>query len=297
MDVARPDLASALAARPVERKPVLPPSNPGYQAQSAAEKQASLWRELSTPYATRPDPGSAGVGRSFIDTLKALFIPILEKTFSDPADSRAPHTKIFHPFGSVAKVVFEPAAGSPYSGLFQSGAVGIARLSQATGDGSKIPGIGLKLLVDGRPSVNVHAIPSFDPQTSDDFFLRAPSNVIPPPKGLVLRFLNWVASFVANPLRRPVDALAATNPAGEPVAEPKAPYQILFQPADAHFDPAFHGDFRDGLAQIPSGTVIYRLVARENGSDREVVLGDLRTQSRFVASEYGDRELSFEHAR
>jgi hypothetical protein len=303
---------------PVSATGEVRPGDAGYESGSAAAKQECIYRAVvSTTYTTLPKIGSAGVGDAFKDTIGALRLGQLAKTFKEATDARCARTKIFHPFGAVATVSYEPAMATeglaqgllgakapatpvpahPYTGFFKTGGLGIARLSLATDEKTFIPGIALKLLVDGKPSVNIHAIPSFDGQTGRDFFERAPSNSIPTPSNFVIKLLTKLFAFVANPLYRSVAPIAAIEPNGSVVAAPRAPYQIFFRAADVHFDPAATTDFRDELASIPPGTVIYQVYAREKDSTTEVHIGDVRTTSRFVASSFGDRELHFEHVK
>jgi hypothetical protein len=190
----------------------------GHVSVTALERDA-LWDQVrARPYTTLPALGSRGVGEHLWDTLQALRKKVLERTFSTASDVRPERVKLFHPFGSVASVVYEARAGHPYTGLFASGGEGLARLSLATDDESYIPGIALKLFVAGAPSVNIHAIPSFEPQRGRDFFERAPSNVIPPPTDTAIRLFMKLAARVADPLRRPEDHVA--SPPWAPTARP-----------------------------------------------------------------------------
>jgi hypothetical protein len=270
---------------------------PAYQAGAPQAKQAALWREVSAvPYGELPALGSHGVGETFWDTVQALRKKVLERAFSDTADVRVERTKLFHPFGSVAEVSYEPVAGTPYTGLYATGGAGLARLSLATDADAYVPGIALKLFVAGRPSLNVHAIPSFDPQSSADFFERAPSNQIPEPSAFAIKLFMKVAAKVANPLRRPVEHLARVQADGTAVASPVSPVRLFFRPADVHFPANSKRDFRDLLASVPVGTVIYHVYG-VSAAGVEAHIGDVRTRSPFVASSYGDRVLSFDHER
>lgn len=267
-----------------------------HEARSPAAQRDAVFAEVSAvPYGALPRVGSRGVGSHLWDTISALRLGLLERTFATASDERAPRTKIFHPFGSVAKVRYEARGGHPYTGLFETGGEGLARLSLATDEKTYIPGIAMKLFVQGGPSVNVHAIPSFDPQTSRDFFERAPSNEIPPPSNVAIKLFSKLARRIADPLRRPVDHLAAVRPDGACVSDPVAPRRIHFRPAEVHFPADSTADFRDLLATIPAGTVIYAVHAET--PEGEVHIGDVRTCSPFVASEWGDRVLHFQHAR
>lgn len=289
----------------------------------AAAQQEALWtRAAAEPYATLPKVGSAGFQHTVRDTKAAFDKGHLRRSFDLDQDARPERTKTFHPFGAVAKVVFEPHQGvagvigrlpdgtevpaepHPYTGLFRSGAVGLVRLSLADDEDPYIPGVALKLLVDGAPSANVLAIPSFNGQESRDFFLRSPTNVLPGTSDLTGFLQKLTLGFfiriqrraVPHPLILSVDRLAATERSGARVEAPRAPFQLELRPAEAHFPADAQGDFRALLAaHVPAGTVIYRLFGRDEGSSTWWYLGQVRTQSPFVASAYGDRELHFVH--
>lgn len=272
------------------------PAGPAYEAGAPEAKQAAVFAEASAvPYGELPRVGSRGAGANAWDSLRALRTRLLEPTFAETTDARPPRSKIFHAFGSVAQVRYEALPGHAYTGLFATGGVGLARLSLAIDEATYVPGIALKLFVAGRPSVNVHAIPSFDGQASRDFFARAPSNEIPPPSGAAVRLLARVIARVADPLRRPVDHVAAVTPDGAPVSSPCAPRRIHFRPAEVHFPADAQEDFRALLATIPVGSVIYEVWAETPSG--EVRIGRVRTTSPFVASAWGDQVLHFHHAR
>ncbi len=56
-------------------------------------------------------------------------------------------------------------------------------------------------------------------------------------------------------------------------------------------------DVRLGLAQIPAGTVLFRVKARASAAAEPELIGSLAIESQFVASEFGDRALFFQHMR
>jgi hypothetical protein len=102
--------------------------------------------------------------------------------------------------------------------------------------------------------------------------------------------------LIADPLNLSVDHLAAVKSDGSKVTHPKTPEKIYLRPAEVHFDPETTEDFREELSRIPPGTVIYRMFGSDwKGSTNEIYVGDIQTESHFVASTFGDRVLSFEH--
>lgn len=288
----------------------------------ASAQQEALWQRVSaTPYETLPKVGSAGFQHTFKDTTAAFNKAHLRRAFDLDQDARPDRTKTFHPFGTVAKVVFEPHQGvagvigrladgtvipaepHPYTGLFRSGGVGLVRLSLASADDPFIPGVALKMLVDGAPSANVLAIPSFNGQDGRDFFLRTPTNVLPGTSDLgflgkltIGLFIRIQQRAVPHPLVLSLDRLASVDKSGARVEHPRAPFQIELRPAGVHTPAADETDFRTALAaHVPAGSVIYNVFGRDEGASTWWYLGALRTQSGFVASAYGDRELHFVH--
>lgn len=284
----------------------------------ARSQQEALWaRVAAEPYATLPRVGSAGFQHTFKDTAAALSKGHMRRAFDLDQDARPVRTKTFHPFGTVAKAVFEAHGAGvvarlpegarpgphPYTGLFRTGSVGLVRLSLADDEDPYIPGCALKLLVDGAPSANVLAIPSFAGQESRDFFSRSPTNVLPGTKGLgfmgklsIGLFIRIQRRAVEQPLVLALDRLAAVNRDGTRVEAPRAPFQVELRPAEAHLPADCADDFRTALAaRVPAGTVIYRLFGRDEGEQAWWYLGDVRTESGFVASAFGDKELHFVH--
>ncbi len=54
---------------------------------------------------------------------------------------------------------------------------------------------------------------------------------------------------------------------------------------------------RLALAELPKGTILYNVHVRESANSDLALLGELVTESEFVASEYGDKQLFFQHMR
>jgi hypothetical protein len=222
----------------------------------------------------------------------------LAQSFDLAEDVRPDREKVFHPHGTVAQVRFEPDPSTPYTGIWRSGAAGVARLSLGADDRQYISGIAVKLFVDGQPSVNLHAIPGLDAQQSRDFFERSPSSSIPDPTSRTFRFANIFLGRVANPTRRSVAALGATDARGNVIADGRSPSSIRFVPRqNLGFAPDTQRDFRSELGDIRSGEVVYDVYGRASDGAAEQRLGAIRLESRFVASRFGDRELSFQHQR
>ena len=276
----------------------LPLTGPAYQAMSATAKRDRLWRAISqTPYPTLPPIEGQGItAKGALESVRILANSrMLAQAFDIREDVRVDHEKIFHPFGTAARVRFEPDPSTPYTGVFRSGAAGIARLSLGADEQQYISGIAVKLFIDGQPSVNLHAIPGLDAQESRDFFANAPATTIPDPTDTKFRFANLFLSRVANPTRRSVSALAGVDTRGNRIVQPSSPSGVRFVPArGVNFSPTTTRDFREELGGLRPGQVIYELYTTDTPPRR---LGALRLESTFVASRFEDRQLSFEHQR
>ena len=152
--------------------------------------------------------------------------------------------------------------------------------------------------MDGKPSVNFHAIPRDGAQKSKDFMAATlDTKIDPTPLDWFLRF-----SSKADPTHRKTDHVAAVTPAGEVVAEPKSPFRLEFRPSQEirYSSPPAWGseDFRDSLAKIQVGSVLYEVWAvPAEGQGQPLLIGKLRTESAFVASAFQDTRLHFNHAR
>lgn len=295
---------------PVITSTTLSPTVSGadYQVKTGAEKRDLLWKQVeASAYETLPATDSAGVlaGKTVLEKLdhgvKLLDFSYLGNTFDQAQDVRPSHEKLFHPFGAVAKVKVVPREGHPYTGMFSQPSIGLARLSLAIDEAKYAPGMALKFMVDGKPSVNTIAVPTLDPQESRDFFEKAPTNRFPVTDGVAFRTVNALLTYggkVGASNELPVDNLAAMGPDGQTVAEAKAPYKLEYRPSGAHFDPKTTVDFRTELGKIPVGTVLYEIWGQEEKDSKEMKhLGDIVTESPFVASQFGDKELNFQHAR
>jgi len=282
-----------------------------YEGLSAGEKQDILWEQISRdPYSNDDLPKS---NPNIFSRLNLLFAPFLKKSFTHTSDE-IPGTrqKLIHTYGSVAKIDFRVTSNSSFTGIFQSGGIGFARLSLANQDSSSfIPGMALKILLDGQPSVNFHVMNSLEGQgTNKNFFERRFRNIIPDPTSVSLRILaksfalaNWLLPGGAenrpeSETNMPVYEHAAVDSSGIPVSKVYAPYVAVFTPnPEIAWSPDTTDDLRVNLARIPRGTVLYTVAVQRGLRTEEEVIGEIVTGSPFVASRYGDEILFFQHSR
>ncbi len=286
-----------------------PPAN--YESLTAVAKADWLWESLiaGTAYhpTTQPDLKMAS---------PAAFLKVVapRKTLAWTLDNQtdlmaADRPKIIHAQGTVALVALEIDDNSRFTGALApapvGGGVGLLRMSLAvppSGKKAVTPGIGLKLLVDGAPSLDLLAMNHTVGQGRDiNLFsntfthdLTEEHTELRPPQEFLQKFFNRVSTA---PRRLTIDHLAATATDGSTAADPQRPGRLVFAPhADVLrvFRGRAHEDFRDTLALIEPGACLYDVLAVD-GKD-ESSIGRIRLRKHFTASAGGDR-LFFRHVQ
>jgi predicted flap endonuclease-1-like 5' DNA nuclease len=282
-----------------------------YKSASAAGKQAILWKAVEGTRYSKVPP----IQFSFIYFgIRFLSLPFLSQPFDVTLDVRPPRTKWLHQFGTIAKAEFVPNLNPPpnyeeiyppFSGLFETGALGVVRLSLAMNTRFYITGISLKLFVDGKSSQNLVANPSLDPQDTKNFFElgmtdRLPESVkfpfgLPPARALS----NWWMGMISPPRDQPVAHFARVKSNGDPVTNPRVPYQVFCIPASDELmqDPNTTEDFRALIGKIKPDTVLYRVHARASEDGPWIPIASIKNTSKFLTSEFDDRVLSYHHTR
>lgn len=272
-----------------------------YDALSTREKQDVLWENIVASYNNEPQPEivTGGFWRT-LEILKGLFS--LSPTFDYTSDEMPKgRKKIIHANGSVAKMVFVPASGHPFTGIYQSGGRGLVRLSlaQAPTDTSYIPGMAVKFFIDDHASLNLHVMNDLGGQGDDwNFFAKTFSNKIAHPTGWTLKAIEKIFEWTRSPANDlPVSHLARWNEQGEPIAMPVAPEQLFFKPVTtvASIIPSeSREDFRLSLEGVPLGAIyeVYGELA-----ERSYLIGTIHLESPLLASQYGDSNLFFQHQR
>jgi hypothetical protein len=291
-----------------------------YNQLTALEKRDYLFETgiRATVHATLPDV-TLGVPLFLGSALDSFAHHLLRDTVTRVGDElETPKNKLFHTYGTTAKVQFTPDLATPYTGLFAENAAGLLRFSYAgpvIGIGI-VPGLGLKLLIDGdHPSENAVLMRMLDGQSEHSVFEHPFTNLLPDPnltnaimRGVKQRFETVVAA--PHGLDQPVDNFARVQVNGQPVTgEVRAPFRVILAPTrDARLKSNPQIDFRVDLARnIPEGTTIYDVLALDEADDDRSVdiealvpkarrIGGLTTESEFIASAYGDYRLFFKHS-
>lgn len=270
-----------------------------YQTWKGCEKRDYLFEKKIEPskYNILPPYITGG----FQALLGAGALLDLDRSFTHSSDEMPEgRLKIIHTYGSVAAVQFEAAEDSPYSGLFQ-GACGLVRLGWAAPPAplvGYIPGMAIKLFIDGLASANMHVMNSLDGQGRNaNFFEKTFSNELERPSNpLLLAGVKVFEKFVSNALLLDVSHVALFDQNALQAREVKAPQRIYFIPTgEVQLPKVAKKDLRLQLEEIPRDTVLYNVYGEEENGE-QFYMGQLTTVSRFVASSYGDQKLFFQHS-
>ncbi len=289
-----------------------PPS--GYSAMSAVQKLDVVWEDMILPtkhlLTELPSQRLPFQEKPLVAAQVILKRDELEKALTRTDDFMEPgRPKIIHGVGSTAKVELEINPDSPFTGLLgpssHQRAIGLLRMSLVGAVGPRMaytPALALKLFVDGQPSCDLLAMNHTVGQGRDhNMFsntmttdLTHAHNELRPPQKVMKIFFNRVSH---EPRRLTVDHFCRQGRDGALVDTAIAPDRLIFSPKQgpsAAFVKQEGVDFRRVLGSLEPGTVLYDVLA-VSGSDA-VPLGELRTASRFVSSDAGDR-LYFRHVQ
>jgi hypothetical protein len=283
-----------------------------YETWSGPAKRDFLWNERILPNQYRYfNPTHIGTACKV-----ALNAPVsmlsLFQSFDHPSDEVPKififnRRKVLHPIGVVAKVRFHTTSGAFTGLLGEKDVVGLVRLSLAAPLLPGVPftpGMALKLFVDGKPSVNTHALNSLDGQGRDVSFFRYPFNTeVPAPRSSLLKAAAvWFSFFSTNPLRLGVKPFTSWRKDGTQVANPSALYSLSFEaPTETkvlynQLTSAWgrETDFRTLLQQFKAPLVLFNVYARSPQGSLYPI-GELELEDSPVASSYSENNLFFNH--
>lgn len=277
-----------------------------YKVKSAKDKQALIFQKsVQNPYSETDILRQSNP--SAFSLLKLLSVKRLAKSFTNPNDEfYSKKIKLIHTYGAVAKVKFNITNSTKYTGLFQSGAFGIIRLSLAKLGLPYTPGIALKLFVDGKKSQNMFAMYSLDGQKNNyNFFENNFESKIDEPKSGALQIiarkfkkaLVRLGSDHKDPTLQSSTDLAAVTSNGKAVEQPIVPFSLVFEPtAEAQMSSA-EGNLllRVATEQYSKDLILYNVYTRSVENAPKELLGEIILESRFISNEYGDKKLFFQH--
>ncbi len=286
--------------------------NISYEKLSAAQKKNQLWKDIiKTQYHVIPPYEDTGASKL------QLFNPLFAiKAFTHGSDTMIKdRKKHIHSSGSVIQVRFDAEKGHPYTGLFETGAKeGLLRISlaKAPEKNSYLPGFGLKFLIDGQASKNIMAMYSLDGQSSPHIFENTFSNVIEPPHSFAAKALekSFALGLKSIGCKGKTTALTTKHMAsvtenGNSVSEIKAPYRLRFVPSEelkAMTANLKEGeDFRKVINGKGEGLHLYTVIGEHSAQDEcgvySYTVGHIHASSNFIASEFGDHSLYFQHQK
>jgi hypothetical protein len=264
-----------------------------------------IWKLISESEYKELPPFSAS---TFSDTLKLLRPSYSSQAFVDEAILKDGRRKIIHTLGSVILVKYV-ATNHSYSGIFESGALGLMRLSLATApsEDNYTPGFGLMFFIDNMPPLSILAMPSIDAQTVPNIFLNSYLTALKTPKS---KFSTWLLNhmftnslerlgfFEHDPLRLSVSHLAEFLTDGTKAKTVRAPFELIFTPTVEAINLLYgirdNDDFRVKLANKGKDKPLFDVYAKDKNSD-QVLIGQLIGISNFKSSKFGDEKLHFKH--
>ncbi len=271
-----------------------------YQSLDGCAKQEYIWDNRIEPSVYTRLPAVTGSWASLFSSISSIFF--LNQTFDHTSDALpGGRQKIIHSHGSVAKIDIEIDDTSPFSGIYAPGeSCGLARLSLAGAESSLgyTPGMGLKIFLDNKASVNFHVMHSLNGQGKNrNFFANTFTNWLPQPKGFILNSIALGIAVTGRELNRlPIVHGARVTRDGKQVSIIKSPKQIAFVPLQSTAISAVsRTDFRIDLATIAESSGLYEIHGLTQ-NDKWIKIGKVTLTSRLIASEFGDRHLFFQHA-
>ena len=313
--VTRAAAVAALAATASAADAWPPP--PGYGAFSAERKADFLWSAI-----TADESGAAFMNP--LETLAYAASPAyLRKMETVALDWRErDHRKITHGIGAHARahIQWEP---NSYSGMFSSSSADhcIVRMANAAMPGTVAmtaygPNLAIKCLNDGAESANLQALWQLDGyaelphgKTKSCSYFEAPLSSHTPLRDNIasaLRdtFVNDFQKVDPHSMLLGVSQMAAVHQNGSRAAAPLGfPFGLVFQPRpELNAIPCVFENYTSQLEQIVSGTTLFDIYAvaepwltRPAGAPNVTKLGELRLDSGFVGSTFGDTLLFFRH--
>eukprot|EP00455_Lapot_gusevi_P011497 TRINITY_DN152_c0_g1_i6.p1 TRINITY_DN152_c0_g1~~TRINITY_DN152_c0_g1_i6.p1 ORF type:complete len:350 (-),score=144.36 TRINITY_DN152_c0_g1_i6:74-1123(-) len=276
----------------------------GFESQSAADKMQALWMKIMA------DGGQPATWWNALQLLE-LFTEddtVTGTTFSDfMPDGRK---KLIHSVGAIAQAKFVWTGHDyGYSGLFNhtvgSASIGFVRASSAVQPSAKgiTPGLSFKFFRDNVPSANFMAMYQLDGQTTLNFFANPLCNHVPirPDLPFSVKALGKKFATVSSwPGLVGLSDWSLYRQDGNRDPNLRFPFALVFQP-----NPALTAKFNSTTSfDIPSyfpnsfqgNEVLYKVYAVPSPDNSPLeFLGELRLASRFVASQFADRQLFFRH--
>lgn len=163
------------------------------------------------------------------------------------------------------------------------------------------PGMGVKFLRDGIDSANFVAMLGVDGQDDLNFFQNDWSNHIPTPTDmalvpLALRFktaTEWIQTVGMSDF-------AKFDQEGNEETDLVFPWSLRFEPTGEFSYPhdTYDVPFETYLAEIAPGSLLFKIYATDLPTElggKESLIGEMRTVTNMVTSQWGDEHMFFRH--
>ena len=283
-----------------------------YEVLTGCEKEEILESYVKgSVYTTKPSWSGKEVAGifTFVGPREENGRKFLNVSMEHASDITPPNReKLVHTYGSVAAVRFVRDPNSTFTGVLAGAECGIFRAAPGAGPSKNrlVPGIALKFLVDGKPSVNIFALYTAEGQEGVNYFKNTLSNFLAPPVTNISKFLTSRFNLASKDgTKVHAGHLARVQSNGRSVKESdvRAAEQLYFVPNTeklAFSDvPVPNHDYRDDLESIPVGTKLYDVYGRVAGAseNERTLIGYIETKTKFLSSEFGDKRLFFKHQR
>lgn len=254
-----------------------------YTEFSAYKKRELIWDKIvNSKYKIKPVYEQSEYN-NLISGITSILAP---RTRSSSCDDELEYKgqRQFHRFGAIAKITFMPIKYHNYSGIFLSGALGLARFAPMLEN--MPPSLEIKFFIDKHPSVDMLLIP--ESGSGKYWFANKLSNTANDPGNKILHSMNL--------LNNNLNYISARNDQGILSNNNLAPEKIIFVPNPIMQKILFENksdDFRVDLENLQKKDATLYSVKSQRGNDIPLYLGDIWLESEFISSEYCDRNLRF----
>jgi len=276
-----------------------------YQNKTAKEKQDILYNQVIADKTS---------GEFSTEKQAQLFVESMNPSFDAPQDTfeglSGPfgifgRSKVIHSVGGVAKFTYIPLKNK-YTGVFKGCTTGLMRLSTPTAYDSTplsmVASAAFKFLRDGIPSGNVFAINSLEGRDTFNFFKHdIYSNPIFPSVNISYGGQLIISKFLeaSDWLMVGVSDLATYDQQGKR-EKPIFPFNLVFQ-GTKYVKSLYTDDFVSSnlpaiLARIPANSTVYNVYAEEPNM-QTTLIGQIKINTPFTSSNFGDNDLFFQHYR
>lgn len=266
-----------------------------YFRHDAAAKQEALWDAIAkTAYRVLPSL-TPKASPAFSTRVRQFFNEGYWPNAPEEQDdvSGAPVVPAYHRLGASALAEFRPNPKHPFTGLLARHCLLVLRVSLAVEpEKAFVPGLQVKFLIDGRPSVNVSAMHDLSGEPEHNVFGSQLSNVLVRPRRWSTRMA--VAMRSNKLMEQPIEQIFSICSDGTEVRHVESGQQLLFCPTDlARSRMRGVRDFRRELPRILPGSPLFEVYVVSERLAEPALVGVVELTSSFISSEFQDTRLQF----